>query len=84
MPMLTCYLFPAFVWEGGGGKEKRKEYSKKYIYITLSHFVYGEIIFSSQENVKSFLFLNIHSRHFNWIFSQNSQRSSLKYFHYSK
>lgn len=26
MPMLTCYLFPAFVWEGTGGKKK---YSKK-------------------------------------------------------
>ena len=54
MPILTCYLFPALVWDGGGGKEKRKEYSKKHIYFTLSHFVYGEIIFSSQENVISF------------------------------
>ena len=54
MPMLTCYLFPALVWEGGGSKEKRKEYSKKHICFTLSHFVYGEIIFSSQENVISF------------------------------
>ena len=69
MAMLIFYLFSEFAYGGVG----RKEYSEKTIYITLSHFVHSEI-FSSQENVKSFLFLNTHSRHFKWIFPQRAAK----------
>lgn len=49
MPMLTCYLFSAFVWEGGGGKEKRKEYSEKHLYYSKPFCVWWNYFFFSRK-----------------------------------